>query len=431
MSAEQVRPGYQLTEVGVIPEDWEVKPLDQIAVFLDSQRKPVKDSDRLRMQGDIPYYGASGVIDYVDDYLFDDELILLAEDGENILSRSSRVAFRISGKAWVNNHAHVLKPKDMVDIGYVTEYLESLDYSQYNSGSAQPKLNKQVCLSISIPLPPLPEQRAIAAALGDVDALLAGLERLIAKRRAVKQAAMDALLSGRVRLPGFGQGAGHRQSEVGVIPEDWEVKRIGEICVQFLNGGTPSTKIPEYWTGNIPWITGADLADQEVKQVRRYITEDAVRNSATNIIAQGNLLVATRTGIGKVAIAGFDLAISQDLTGVYLDNEIALTEYVYRVLDHQSKNLITFSQGTSITGVTREDFASIVLPLPSLPEQRAIAAVLSDMDAAIAALARQRDKVQALKQGMMAELLTGRVRLVGPPAAPYNDDRATGEEKRL
>src|SRR5690606_37536378 len=112
-----------------------------------------------------PYYGASGIIDYVNDYLFDDELILLGEDGANILSRATPLAFMVEGKVWVNNHAHVLKTRDGYDRKFVTEYLESIKYDKYNTGTAQPKLNKEVCLSIPIVVPPLSEQKRIAEVL--------------------------------------------------------------------------------------------------------------------------------------------------------------------------------------------------------------------------------------------------------------------------
>ena len=147
-------PGYKQTEVGVIPEDWNLRQLGDVVTFLDGKRRPVKDADRAKMRGPIPYYGASGIVDYVNDYLFDEDLILLGEDGENILSRNCRLAFRISGKAWVNNHAHVLKPNPDISIGFLTDYLESLNYERFNSGTAQPKLNKQTCFGIPVALPP-------------------------------------------------------------------------------------------------------------------------------------------------------------------------------------------------------------------------------------------------------------------------------------
>src|SRR5690606_7791138 len=141
------------------------------------------------------YYGASGIIDFVDDYIYNDDLILLGEDGDNILSRNSPLAFRVNGKIWVNNHAHVLKPKKGYNIIFLTEFLESLDYSLLNSGTAQPKLNKQSCQKIKILSPPRQEQTAIATALSDMDGYISSLEKLIDKKRLIKQGAMQELLT--------------------------------------------------------------------------------------------------------------------------------------------------------------------------------------------------------------------------------------------
>ena len=113
---------YKKSEIGFIPEDWSIYPLGMIVDFLDGKRKPVKDSDRAKMRGNFPYYGASGIVDYVDTYLFDEDLILLGEDGENIISRNCRLAIKVTGKIWVNNHAHVLKPHDEIDIFYLQRF---------------------------------------------------------------------------------------------------------------------------------------------------------------------------------------------------------------------------------------------------------------------------------------------------------------------
>ncbi len=197
----KIKQGYKHTELGLIPEDWSLKPLGELVTFLDGKRRPVKDVDRAKMRGTIPYYGASGIVDYVNDYLFDEDLILLGEDGENILSRNCRLAFRISGKAWVNNHAHVLRPNTDISIGFLTDYLESLNYEQFNSGTAQPKLNKQTCFRILIALPPTKkEQEAIATILSDMDTEVSALEQKLAKVRQIKQGMMQELLTGRIRL---------------------------------------------------------------------------------------------------------------------------------------------------------------------------------------------------------------------------------------
>jgi type I restriction enzyme, S subunit len=181
--------------------EWGRVQLGDAVEFLDSQRRPVRIGDRARMRGSIPYYGASGVVDHIDKYLFDEDLILLGEDGENIVSRVVPLAFRISGRAWVNNHAHVLRPKSDFDIGFLTAYLESLDYSGLNTGTAQPKLNKQSCLAIQVAKPPTSEQVAIANVLRDADQELGALRARIEKAQVIKQGMLQQLLTGRTRLP--------------------------------------------------------------------------------------------------------------------------------------------------------------------------------------------------------------------------------------
>ena len=146
--------------------------------------------------------------------------------------------------------------------------------------------------------------------------------------------------------------------------------------------------------------------------IRRYITNDAVKNSSTNVIEKGHLLLVSRTGVGKLAIAPFDVAISQDFTGIYVKNEELLAEYLYRYFDFNQSTLQSQNQGTSIQGITRDTLSAIPIPLPPLPEQQAIAQILTDMDAEIKALEQKQAKYKAIKQGMMQELLTGRIRLL-------------------
>ena len=124
-------------------------------------------------------------------------------------------------------------------------------------------------------------------------------------------------------------GVKYKETPIGKIPVDWEVVQIKGISKNFFNGGTPDTTDKDYWDGNIPWVTGADFENQQISQIRHYITKEGVKNSATNIILKGKLLVVTRNGVGKLAIAPFDIAISRDINVIilYLDN--ALTFFVY------------------------------------------------------------------------------------------------------
>jgi type I restriction enzyme S subunit len=183
------------------PSDWAVYSLKDVADFLDGQRVPIEATERKARHGEIPYYGASGIIDFIDDFIFDDELVLLAEDGANILDRSTAIAFRVTGKCWVNNHAHVLKPKNNVDIDYLTAYLESLSYEKYNTGSAQPKLNRKVCEKIPVLLPPYKEQRQVAEILRLLDQEIHTVEDLSKLLKKQKQGLIQKLLTGEWRVP--------------------------------------------------------------------------------------------------------------------------------------------------------------------------------------------------------------------------------------
>ena len=205
---------------------------------------------------------------------------------------------------------------------------------------------------------------------------------------------------------------GYKRTEVGVIPKDWEVSALRNIVVKFVNGGTPSTENSSFWSGNIPWITGADILNQTVAVIRHRITEEAVRSSSTNVIAKGNLLIVSRTGVGKLAIAPCDIAISQDFTGVIPNREKILANYLFRYFDYRPHVLAKQNQGTSIKGITRDVLAAILIPLPSLAEQRAIVEALSDVDGSLATLGALLAKKQAIKKATMQELLTGSIRLI-------------------
>ena len=166
----------QFDEVTGLPVGWTRESLGKLVEFLDHKRVPVKEADRSTRRGPYPYYGASGIIDSIDDYLFDEELVLIGEDGANLLDRSSTLAFKVSGKIWVNNHAHVLRVIAPNNIDYLVDYLESISYKPYVTGTAQPKLNKAALSGVPIPVPPSEEQTAVAAIYAKFLAVKRGLE---------------------------------------------------------------------------------------------------------------------------------------------------------------------------------------------------------------------------------------------------------------
>ena len=403
----ELKPGYKETEVGVIPEDWEVQKLGSIATFLDGMRRPVKSSDRARMKGSIPYYGASGVVDYVDDYIFDEELVLLGEDGENILSRNLPLAFRISGKTWVNNHAHVIRPNSGISIGFLTEYLDSLNYESLNSGTAQPKLNKQKCLQIPVALPSLSdEQHAIATALSDADALLDGLDRLIAKKRDLKKAAMQQLLTGKTRLPGF-EG-------------EWELKTLGEIAT--IKDGTHQT--PKYVASGVPFYSVEHVTSGDFSNTKFISIEEHRFLSQSFKIEKGDILMTRIGSIGDCKLIDWDVEasfyVSLALLKIRSDASSAFIAHYSNSRAFKEEVQLHSLPSAVPKKINLGPISNVAIKIPpTLKEQVAIATVLTDMDADISAFEQRRNKTKDIKQAMMQELLTGKTRLVelGEPHA--------------
>jgi len=189
---------YKESKLGWIPREWEVLPVSSVSENLDGARIPVKQEDRDMQQEVYPYYGASGIIDYVEDYIFDESLILLGEDGENVISRNLPLAFKVSGKIWVNNHAHVLKPiPTIVTIDFLCEMLESINYSTIVSGTAQPKITQGALSEVLLPIPNMDEQLLMSERIVSITKKLQTEQTYLQKMQSLKKGLMEDLLSGK------------------------------------------------------------------------------------------------------------------------------------------------------------------------------------------------------------------------------------------
>jgi len=184
------------------------------------------------------------------------------------------------------------------------------------------------------------------------------------------------------------------------------VTTLGAVTKRLVNGGTPPTGIPSYWSGRTPWITGADFTESGVGEFRRFVSQRAVQETATNVIPKEELLLVTRTGVGKLAIAPCDVAISQDITGVYADRDQVDVGFLYHRMRQGVEDLKKLNQGTSINGIVRKDLISYKLNLPPLPCQRRIAKILATIDDAVAHTEALIAKTQAIKAGLMRDLFT-------------------------
>lgn len=210
-----------------LPEGWEIVPLKMVVDFLDKKRVPLSKKERDKINGEYPYYGASGIVDYVNDYIFDDELVLVGEDGQNLISRNKPMAFKASGKIWVNNHAHVLKPLD-INIDFLIYQMNLIDYDPFITGSAQPKLNQKKLAEIPIKKPFLKTQQKIVEILEKAEKLK--------EWRAEADVLTDEYLKS-VFLEMFG--------DPGLNVNKWPVGNLKDSLINVTNGLSRRRKIPE------------------------------------------------------------------------------------------------------------------------------------------------------------------------------------------
>ena len=410
----EVKPGYKQTEVGVIPKEWDVRTLPEVSWFQEGPglrnwqftstgMKVINvtnlEDGVLNLERTDRHISVSEFNQMYQHFAVDAADIVMASSGN---SYSKTAVVRQQDLPLVMNTSVIrFKPSKACDYGFLWALLNSpLFKSQIDlmiTGGAQPNFGPHHLKRLNVPVPPLPEQRAIAAALSDMDALLDALDRLIAKKRDLKQAAMQQLLTGQTRLPGF--------------HGDWEVKRLGDVIEKLVGGGTPSRGNQAFWGKEIPWVTVKDFATFHPRQTQESITRVGLNNSASHLISAGTLITSTRMALGKAVVYEVDVAINQDLKALFLKPSASI-QFLYYWFEHNAQMIDDLGSGSTVKGISIAELRGIPFPHLALPEQTAIAAVLTDMDAELAALEQRLAKTRALKQGMMQELLTGRTRLV-------------------
>jgi type I restriction enzyme S subunit len=395
-----LRPGYKQTEVGVIPEEWEAKKLGDFVSLQRGHDLTWRD----RRPGDVPVMGSAGQNGFHDTALAKGPGVVLGRSGA-----SFGQAHYCETDFWPHNTALYVTDFRGNDPLFVFYFLSSIDFTRHNSGGAQQSLNRNFIYPISVRVPRPVEQPAIAGALGDVDALIGALTRLIAKKRDFKQAAMQQLLT----PPAPGQA---RQTRLPGFSGEWEFKRLGDCLISRPDYGINAPAVP--FSDRLPsYIRITDISEHS-----RFSPEPRVSVRASNAdqyyLSDGDLVFA-RTGAsvgksylydardGQLVFAGFLIRVRPNpeiLVSAFLAAHANTKTYWNWV------RLMSMRSGQP--GINGIEYAQLPILLPSVPEQTAIAAVLSDMDAEIAALERRLAKTCALKQGMMQELLTGKTRLI-------------------
>ena len=406
----EVRPGYKQTEVGVIPVDWDTVPLGRLASIERGKFSARPRNDPRLYGGNIPFIQtgdvtrSSGAITTFTQTLNSDGLRVsrLFPKGTLFFTIAANIGDvgLAQFEAACPDSLVAIAPNPATDKGWLLYELSrrKTDFENLASPGAQLNINLEKLRPYILPVPTLPEQRAIAAALSDMDALLDGLERLIAKKRDLKQAVMQQLLAGQTRLPGFSG--------------EWEVKRLGELA-EMGSGGTPLSSVAAYYGGDIPWVSISDMTNggKIIDGTERSLTALGLVNSAAQMFPAGTVLYAMYASLGECCVAGRPLCTSQAILGIQPKSKLD-AEFLYYYLMSLKTIIKTLGQQGTQSNLNKGMVQDFRLSLPSVTEQTAIAAVLSDMDAEISKLVARRDKTSNLKQAMMQELLTGRIRLL-------------------
>lgn len=266
------------------------------------------------------------------------------------------------------------------------------------SGS-QMNINADIVRGLSVRIPAdRAEQKRVAAALWAVDDQIAGLERLITKKRSIEQGMMQQLLTGRTRLPGFDR--------------PWSESSIGELA-QIVSGGTPKSSVSNYWDGGVAWCTPTDITRQKGRflcTTERTISQEGLEHSAAQLLPVGSLLLCTRATIGEVKIATRPIATNQGFKSLVPRTRVS-GEYLYYKILTLKDDLAAKGTGSTFLEVSKRDVAALTFEVPGYDEQIAIASALSDADDELTFLQKRLVKARAIKQGLMQELLTGRTRL--------------------
>lgn len=265
------------------------------------------------------------------------------------------------------------------------------------------------------PPPTKAEQEAIANALSDADALIESLAVLISKKRNLKQGAMQELLTGKRRLPGFDIVGAINELPLQNVPHGWEVKRLDAVA-EIRSGGTPSTSQPEFWDGDVLWCTPTDITGLKgykyLTQTSRTITSQGLKCSSAELIPADSVVMTSRATIGECAINVVPVATNQGFKN-FIPFQETNVEFLYYLLQTKKQDFISLCGGSTFLEIGKTQLAAFEIELPKeKAEQTAIATILSDMDTEIAALETKLAKTRQLKQGMMHNLLTGRIRLV-------------------
>ena len=393
----------ELSDLSACPAqaEWREFSLEDFADIHNQTRIPLSKMERSKRQGRFPYYGASGVIDHVDGYLFDGEFVLISEDGENLKSRKTPIAFKAKGKFWVNNHAHILRGKKDFHNNLIVYYFKNLDLHEYITGAVQPKLNKANLLSIPFILPEDEnEQKAIAEVLSSLDDKIDLLHR---QNKTLEQMAETLF----------------RQWFVEEAGEDWEYDELQHyVSVVDNRGKTPpnhSYKSP-YPLIEVNALGKEDrLVDYSV--IRKYVDEDTYKNWFRNKPIKYDTLLSTVGSIGAISMYLLEEGnVAQNVIGLSAKGISSL--YLFQVLKYKTGEILQLDIGGVQPSIKVPHLLSLIIPIPPLEMQKDFENQVIEFVSKMERNYKQIRTLQSLRDTLLPKLMSGEIRVQYDKEAP-------------
>lgn len=376
---------------------WRTVALGDLCDILDSKRKPITKRDR--KSGEYPYYGATGIQDFVEGFLFDEPLVLVGEDGAKWAS-GENTAFAIEGKCWVNNHAHILRPnRALLNDNWLIHFLVYSDLSPFVSGLTVPKLNQGNLREIPIPLPPLPEQHRIVAILDEafdgIATAKANAEKNLQNARALFES--------------------HLQSVFTERGEGWVDKTLEEVATVFGRGKSRHRprNAPHLYGGEYPFVQTGDIrnADHVITEYSQTYSEAGLAQS--KLWPKGTICITIAANIAETAILGFDACFLDSVIGVVANPKEADVDFIEYLLQSFKARIQSMGKGSAQANINMGTFENERFPFPPVAEQKSIVAKLDSLNEEtqrLASLYQQKlTALDDLKKSLLHQAFSGQL----------------------
>ena len=362
---------------------------DEVTINFDKKRVPLSGAQREKRQGKYRYYGAQGVIDHIDDFIFDGTYLLIAEDGENLKSKKQNIAQVVEGQFWVNNHAHIVQGNELCDTRYLSYLLNSIDLSGYVTGSAQPKLSQANLNAVTLFLPPIFIQKKI------VDYLY-----LFDKKIAVNQQINDNL---------YEMVNAYYTSLFKDV--ECEMTTIGNYAERIYSGGTPTTSNAEYWDGAFGWFSSGETRNRFVISTEKTITQAGIDNSSTKLAAKHDIVMASAgQGFtrGQTSMLLIDTYVNQSVIVIHAERKVL--PYLFWNLANRYEELRAISDSSSIRGsLTTKMIAAFEIPLANEESLQAFADFSWSVIPQIENNLLENERLAALRDNLLPKLMSGEI----------------------